>query len=466
MAAPFGFSAGDFIAAIKLTQQTTQALRKSVGAAAHFQQTLVDLGTLESILRRVSTLTPETASAATVQSVHLCSLAIRVPLKRFEHEIRKFEPYLTWPSEHAKRPASDFLVGAGRKIQWTVAVVEEVAKLKASIAPQLAAIELHLQLEALERESVREKDYVQMLARVEAIHCKLDGLTALAQDKVLSDDNAQALLGALQSTAERVHNAAQQDAASGTASPPGRMSPKVGQSAFGQQTDILAYTVDNVCALCAIRQKELAVTPGNVTEARSCTKQSRLLLEHPTSQLITPPGSITNADPQFKHSGSAGEVDILLSLGLLISALRRKLCGLVWILSYLIPALQRILRALTAIPRSLSALLDSNIELVDALGRSRSLPFEYFCRWDMVHTWLKSEFRGLPGNNRVRTRQYSMFYEDARNSRIILPSRWDSAVRPGQKVIMSILLPTAHKVAPCCGHGSLEDIGNPDWKRW
>lgn len=194
MAAPFGFSAGDFIAAIKLTQQTTQALRKSVGAAAHFQQTLVDLGTLESILRRVSTLTPETASAATVQSVHLCSLAIRVPLKRFEHEIRKFEPYLTWPSEHAKRPASDFLVGAGRKIQWTVAVVEEVAKLKASIAPQLAAIELHLQLEALERESVREKDYVQMLARVEAIHCKLDGLTALARDKVLSDDNARPYL--------------------------------------------------------------------------------------------------------------------------------------------------------------------------------------------------------------------------------------------------------------------------------
>jgi hypothetical protein len=57
-AVPFGFSFGDFVAAIDVIHKVVQALKKSSGARSHFHQTVADLEGFETVLRRVEALCP------------------------------------------------------------------------------------------------------------------------------------------------------------------------------------------------------------------------------------------------------------------------------------------------------------------------------------------------------------------------------------------------------------------------
>jgi hypothetical protein len=65
-AVPFGFSVGDFVAAIELIHKATKALRNTSGASGQYQQALLDLELIESVLRRVQGLTPVSASQETI----------------------------------------------------------------------------------------------------------------------------------------------------------------------------------------------------------------------------------------------------------------------------------------------------------------------------------------------------------------------------------------------------------------
>jgi hypothetical protein len=61
-AVPFGFSVGDFVASIELIHKAAKALRSTSGATKQYQQTLLDLELIESVLRRVQGLSPTSAS--------------------------------------------------------------------------------------------------------------------------------------------------------------------------------------------------------------------------------------------------------------------------------------------------------------------------------------------------------------------------------------------------------------------
>jgi hypothetical protein len=61
-AVPFGFSFGDFVAAIEVIHKAAQALRRSSGAQSNFSQAVADLETFEIVLRQVEALSPTTSS--------------------------------------------------------------------------------------------------------------------------------------------------------------------------------------------------------------------------------------------------------------------------------------------------------------------------------------------------------------------------------------------------------------------
>ena len=52
-AVPFGFSIGVFVAGVELIHKAAKALRSESGATEQYQQTLLDLTLIESVLRRV-----------------------------------------------------------------------------------------------------------------------------------------------------------------------------------------------------------------------------------------------------------------------------------------------------------------------------------------------------------------------------------------------------------------------------
>lgn len=92
MVAPaFGFSVGDFIAAIGLVKKTTRALREVNGATSQFQSTILDLELLERVLTSVQGLDSQSVKDSTLQAVQLFGHACHIPLSHFVASIDNFE---------------------------------------------------------------------------------------------------------------------------------------------------------------------------------------------------------------------------------------------------------------------------------------------------------------------------------------------------------------------------------------
>jgi hypothetical protein len=72
-AVPFGFSFGDFVAAIEVIHKVAQALKRSSGAQSNFHQAIADLETLETVLSQVEALSPTTSSPDTIDAIRLCA---------------------------------------------------------------------------------------------------------------------------------------------------------------------------------------------------------------------------------------------------------------------------------------------------------------------------------------------------------------------------------------------------------
>lgn len=120
-AAPFGFSVGDFIAGIQLIHKATKALRAASGATAQFQQAILDLELIATVLRRVQGLTPATASDETIRTVQYCGAVCHAPLGSFLQRIKRLEPCLDF--EHkSDKSRLDKAISGGRKLQWALSL--------------------------------------------------------------------------------------------------------------------------------------------------------------------------------------------------------------------------------------------------------------------------------------------------------------------------------------------------------
>ena len=113
--APFGFSVGDFLAAIDLVGKAAKALKETSGATRQFQQASVDLIALDNVLTRVQRLKPTSNNIDIVQTIHLCAHSCHLPLKHFIGEIEGLRPLLCLSAPVSKRP---FWRRNVRKIDW------------------------------------------------------------------------------------------------------------------------------------------------------------------------------------------------------------------------------------------------------------------------------------------------------------------------------------------------------------
>lgn len=149
-AVPFGFSFGDFIAAIELINKAAQALKRSSGAQSHFHQTVADLESFEIVLRRVEALSPMDSSLDTIEAIRLCAFKCHLPLNHFIQQVRVYEPHMGRVYE-SNTQLVDGLTGSFWKVKWAVKIEKEVAKLKADIGPLLEAMNVLLQIESREQ---------------------------------------------------------------------------------------------------------------------------------------------------------------------------------------------------------------------------------------------------------------------------------------------------------------------------
>ena len=139
MTPTFGFSAGDFVAAIQLITKVTKTLRDSGGAAQEYQAVSQELTALVNILEQLGSLNPTDSNAGYVNAVRDLTLSCKPHLETFLEKIAKFERSL---NVKATRGA---LVRTTRKAQWAIFLGAEIPPLRSLVAAKVLGVQLLLE---------------------------------------------------------------------------------------------------------------------------------------------------------------------------------------------------------------------------------------------------------------------------------------------------------------------------------
>ncbi|KAI9743187.1 MAG: hypothetical protein M1835_002937 [Candelina submexicana] len=111
----------------------------------------------------------------------------------------------------------------------------------------------------------------------------------------------------------------------------------------------------------------------------------------------------------------------------------------------LAPHLWFALGALTNyVPRSVSLLLDDAIHFEDVFGMERKLHYAWFQHHEVFEAFLRADFKGKPGEHRVRNKMYLITTYDKRyvngERAVTGQSSWTQNIRPGSKIRMSLAI--------------------------
>lgn len=145
--------------------------------------------------------------------------------------------------------------------------------------------------------------------------------------------------------------------------------------------------------------------------------------------------------PEIQSNGitQSAQDTIRQSIQVTLSFFRAGVKALLLKLWIALPVIQHILRTLRALPLLVSTTISDSILFEDALGRIVHLPYVHFRHYAVFMARLRCEFKNVPGEQKVLLEQFRIFRRK-RFDEFLTKDNWDSAVRPGSKVAMSILL--------------------------
>lgn len=142
--ATFGFSVGDFLAALKLVGTIIDALRASGHSSTRYRNLLTELYTLEDALIRVKRLdiaddddngSQASERMALQQAAGLCQRS----MYEFYKKIEKYQPHLTM-----RATGGDWLKDGWMKIKWATCRTEDVELFQAELRGHRGSIEILL----------------------------------------------------------------------------------------------------------------------------------------------------------------------------------------------------------------------------------------------------------------------------------------------------------------------------------
>jgi len=459
-AVPFGFSFGDFIAAIEVIHKVSQALRRSSGARSHFHQAVADLECFEDVLRRVEALSPTTASPDAVEAIRLCAFKCHPPLNHFLQRIRFYEKHMDQPTD-SKTQILKCVTGSFWKAKWAIKVEQEVSKLKADIGPLLEAISVLLQIES-RQQSAATHDAVEGL--VNDVTSGFDKIMLAVQEHALAtrriDLRTIDVHLNTQNVVQQLPQLPTSTQLDGLLFMAKSVSARVGSTATKDQIEQLTSLLQ------ASSATRLAITlfPGrgetqtlqmgekikDVHTILRATEITRHSYPHPITTSAahlsapTPPPCGKPSDlpshPLDQSKSANIRTHYRAQSQLLLSSICRLLVSAVMALVLVSPNIRSQLRTFMTLLKSPRLLSSNSITVIDALNRTKMLPYEYFSNWNLVQPWLESTFKGLPGESRVKRGEFALFTQLGKRTGPEIPlDRWESAVFPGDQVVMSVL---------------------------
>jgi hypothetical protein len=165
MSVGFGFSAGDFIAALELVTTVVTALRDSGGSSTEYQALISQLYTLETALLRVKRLELDDGQQAEVIALRQAASLCQKTIDAFWEKIKKYQPSLRCGGSGSR------VKDAWKKVKWAVCKQDDLVKFKADLMAHTESIDL-------------------LLTTVQMGAARIDGRK--------SDDNHRSLVGKVQ----------------------------------------------------------------------------------------------------------------------------------------------------------------------------------------------------------------------------------------------------------------------------
>lgn len=138
MSVGFGFSAGDFIAAIDLVATVIDALRESGGSSSEYREVIRQLYSLEKALLQVKRLEVDPAQNAELIALQQAAAQCQRTIDDFMKKLQKYQPHLQAGGSNMK------LKDKWMKIRWAVCKKEDVARFKADLVGHTESIQLLL----------------------------------------------------------------------------------------------------------------------------------------------------------------------------------------------------------------------------------------------------------------------------------------------------------------------------------
>jgi hypothetical protein len=135
----FGFSVGDFVAAIQLIRKVCLALKDTGGAASEYQSLITELQQLYLLLEHLRDLPTSSATSQNHYNVvRGMACEVQLPLRAFVEKLNAYSSKLG-----ASVDTSSWRT-AKRKVQWSTSMQQEVREMRAAVTMKIVSVSLLL----------------------------------------------------------------------------------------------------------------------------------------------------------------------------------------------------------------------------------------------------------------------------------------------------------------------------------
>ena len=173
MSIGFGFSVGDFLAALRLVGTIIDVLRESSGASSSFRSLINELYTLESVLLRVKRLDVDISHVEKVALQQVASQCQRT-FDTFYKKIQKYQPHLQHGGTDSK------VKDAWAKIKWATCKKDDLETFRAEVRGHISSIEILLLTMQMEVATVhtqkQDSQYKSLATRIQDFSCQVMGM--------------------------------------------------------------------------------------------------------------------------------------------------------------------------------------------------------------------------------------------------------------------------------------------------
>lgn len=198
----FGFSVGDFVAALELLATVIDALRESGDSTTQCRSIIRQLIDLETALIHVRRLEFDEAQAAQMYALRQSAAECRTTIDEFLVKIRKYQPHLS--SQATSTP--QLVKQSWYKIRWALCRKEDLERFKADLSGHTEAINILMNAIQLDRMTLDAKSQVERYSVLKLIvqdcfSSTVQRLASISTGVATSVANSKKLLDIVMTTA-------------------------------------------------------------------------------------------------------------------------------------------------------------------------------------------------------------------------------------------------------------------------